>query len=1561
MKKWLKSVAAALAFAGLAWATGPFTAQAAQQPLPEGWNDFASPFLHMHVPSSNSKFDIAGVWITHDGRTWAMVKCNYDEFVKNYTVDISVPAQASPFVRLYAGNFQRWPTLAPLTEGLLDVDGRRTGLPDTEGGKAVYYYPVDVTSRVVFGENFETKLDCLEVGNGHDTKGLCSLVLDGYALITVMCHYGEGADERIAVEKAEVTIEPVPGIERPACSYEPTEGIWILTAGAIGRKPVPIVDGGVKISPEKGTVTLCDFYYKEGLPVTVRYVSVDETGARTGELDSLSTNIVIGTEVSCTEFIRNIEGYHLQKTSDPIVVSRGGQNELVLSYRLPDNDIPPRIADGPDGSGFGDDPHDAIHNDETHPWEVVPDPKDPDGTNTVAQSYDWLVPGGSCDITITVVGPGVLTWDDLVADAVKGGSPATLAVTVDGGDAITLHAGDMSAWAHENIVFGGEMDQTHVVKITFTNNTAPDATEVAHGYVDHVVWKPYSNDIAAPVADPRAGQDAWHPALDVTNLGTDPAAERKGDTTLNGRDLVTTSTLDANGKQTGAVANTTATAATTGTEDYWYVATDPADANHPGYARTAPTLSAGEATTFTVTDLPGPGKLSWDMAIDPGAGADATPARLDVVVTKRLVDADGAVTNTTTATYTYTADEIASWTDGYLPFGGPANARYDVAFTFTNDSDGDALCRVDNILWTIPDIDIPHTQNDDPNKPSTRGDKYPNEPGQPGNPGYKVVNDPEDPWEVTPDPKANTPGANPSADRDNLVATTPDSVPPAGTATIRYEVENDGEFRWDSLIQPGTGTTPASVAVVVDGVTNFVYVAADDDPTTTDDGTGWTSHVIHVEGDTEPGHPHVIELVFTNDDGDGASKVSIDDASWEQAVSDEWMKENLVRVSMPDTIAWEDPRRVVKVDNDDPSGWLSGSYFYGDEHTGYGVRTANGSEVEKTLPDGTVVHELESTITVKVLGTGELKIGEIISESDNGGALADATDGGRITIRVDGKEYPLDPGDDPKDIRDAIITVSGGGNVEHVVEIVYTRTSGDTTKNSSCEVFDILWRAFDEADGGGSSWLKDEGVALWIVDHEERDDGRCYLAFEPQLKVKAEFREWLRRTRDNRHVFVKYGRTWQECDACEPVEAFAREHRKETGIFHADCDDGERDADKGWMWIQVDLPKTTVLPLGYWRVYIAEAPIAFTNGGTFKVVYVDDATGEPLPGVKPRGPYSLPAGTQVDPRGYMYVDTPGYDLVYERNPYPAVIETDKELTFAYRFKRVYYKVNYLEVGTDRVLAPQKVVSDGVHQLGETVTEHAVGVDGYELTGPDTQDLTLGDPKTSYNEITFYYRKLPVPTVWTYTVQYICADTGELLAPEETRTVDRSVTSVTEYAKEFAGHKLWEGVSAPAVYTFEPQDGGLVTFLYRIVTSYSVYYREKGTNKMLAEPKVVTDQPVAWVDTVTEQALDIAGYRLADDATKTLKLEYYADRNVITFYYEAIPEQKMVSYTVRYLDMYSQMLILPDVIREVKAGEIVTERAPEIVGFTLLNDSEIKTRIQGDEVLVFVYGEEGVLD
>ena len=90
-----------------------------------------------------------------------------------------------------------------------------------------------------------------------------------------------------------------------------------------------------------------------------------------------------------------------------------------------------------------------------------------------------------------------------------------------------------------------------------------------------------------------------------------------------------------------------------------------------------------------------------------------------------------------------------------------------------------------------------------------------------------------------------------------------------------------------------------------------------------------------------------------------------------------------------------------------------------------------------------------------------------------------------------------------------------------------------------------------------------------------------------------------------------------------------------------------------------------------------------------------------------------------------------------------------------------YKVNYLEKDTNKVLHEAKTVDK--QTFGDTVTETAIDVQGYNKVDPTSQNLTVtADP--AENVITFYYTKR---TDLSYTVNYYWNGTTEKVAESKT--------------------------------------------------------------------------------------------------------------------------------------------------------------------------------------------------
>ena len=214
-----------------------------------------------------------------------------------------------------------------------------------------------------------------------------------------------------------------------------------------------------------------------------------------------------------------------------------------------------------------------------------------------------------------------------------------------------------------------------------------------------------------------------------------------------------------------------------------------------------------------------------------------------------------------------------------------------------------------------------------------------------------------------------------------------------------------------------------------------------------------------------------------------------------------------------------------------------------------------------------------------------------------------------------------------------------------------------------------------------------------------------------------------------------------------------------------------------------------------------------------------------------------------------------------------------------------YTVYYKEQGTEKELAGAKVV-DG-QTFGDVVTENAIDIDGYNKVNPTSADITI---TTGTNEHTFYYTKR---NDLSYTVYYKEQGTEKELAGAKVVDGQTFGDVVTENAIDIDGYNKVNPTSAEITITTGTNE---YTFYYtkRNDLSYTVYYKEQGTENELADAKVVNGQKFG--DVVTENAIDIDGYNKVNPTSAEITIT--TGTNEYTFYYT---KRNDLSYTVNYLE------------------------------------------------------------
>ena len=273
-------------------------------------------------------------------------------------------------------------------------------------------------------------------------------------------------------------------------------------------------------------------------------------------------------------------------------------------------------------------------------------------------------------------------------------------------------------------------------------------------------------------------------------------------------------------------------------------------------------------------------------------------------------------------------------------------------------------------------------------------------------------------------------------------------------------------------------------------------------------------------------------------------------------------------------------------------------------------------------------------------------------------------------------------------------------------------------------------------------------------------------------------------------------------------------------------------------------------------------------------------------------------------------------------------ESGQEITLFYR-KYVSYTVNYLEQDTNKVLSTAKVVEN--QTFGNSVTENAIEIDGYDQVSPTEVTITIG---VEGNVINFYYTKR---TDLSYTVNYLEQGTNKVLSTAKVVENQTFGNSVIENAIEIDGY---DQVSPTEVTITIGVEGNVINFYYtkRSDLSYTVNYLEQDTNKVLSTAKVVENQ--TFGNSVTENAIEIDGYDQVSPTEVTITIG--VEGNVINFYYT---KRTDLSYTVNYLEQdTNKVLSTAKVVENQTFGNSVTENAIEIDGYDQVSPTEVTITI-----------------
>lgn len=155
---------------------------------------------------------------------------------------------------------------------------------------------------------------------------------------------------------------------------------------------------------------------------------------------------------------------------------------------------------------------------------------------------------------------------------------------------------------------------------------------------------------------------------------------------------------------------------------------------------------------------------------------------------------------------------------------------------------------------------------------------------------------------------------------------------------------------------------------------------------------------------------------------------------------------------------------------------------------------------------------------------------------------------------------------------------------------------------------------------------------------------------------------------------------------------------------------------------------------------------------------------------------------------------------------------------------------------------------------------------------------------------------------------------------------------------------------PASVKVEKSKTKEVTLYYKKGTfPYTVKYLEAGTDKVLSPEKSSAGE---YGSTVTESAIDIDGYELAEPTQKKQSIQLGTEGNVITFYYKKSP----ASYTVNYYwNDTTEKVADSKTVHTKNVNDEVTEAPVTVNGCTPVSTGrQTITLVKGENEINFYY-------
>ena len=285
------------------------------------------------------------------------------------------------------------------------------------------------------------------------------------------------------------------------------------------------------------------------------------------------------------------------------------------------------------------------------------------------------------------------------------------------------------------------------------------------------------------------------------------------------------------------------------------------------------------------------------------------------------------------------------------------------------------------------------------------------------------------------------------------------------------------------------------------------------------------------------------------------------------------------------------------------------------------------------------------------------------------------------------------------------------------------------------------------------------------------------------------------------------------------------------------------------------------------------------------------------------------------------IDIDGYN-------YDSVDKTTLKITTGENVINIYYTkrndlsytVNYLEKDTNKVLHNPK--NQTGMTFGDIITSstEVIDIDGYDYNSVDKNSIAIG---TSENVINIYYTKR---TDLRYKVNYLEKDTNKVLHDQKVQggmTFESKVKSADEKI-DIDGYN-YDSVDKDTLTITTGENVINIYYTKRNDLSYKVNYLEKGTNKVLHNPKTVENKTFGDVIKSADEKIDIDGYNYDSVDKDTLKIT--TGENVINIYYT---KRNDLSYKVNYLEKTTNKVLHDQKVQDGMTFESVVTSANEVI-------------------------------